>query len=82
MRSWAGGLIVAVLVVFTRSLRRVLDLIREVEQSLGLTLLPALVILVVVFILHQQAKRHDLAERVAASSARKSSSSSWYSARH
>src|SRR6185295_19284946 len=35
------------------------DLAREVEQTSGLALIPALLILTVVFFIHQQKKRHE-----------------------
>lgn len=51
------GLAVALVVVFAQPIRYVLDLARDVERSSGLALIPALIILVVVFFVHQQGKR-------------------------
>jgi diguanylate cyclase (GGDEF)-like protein len=53
------GLVVAVVVVFARPIRYLLDLAREVEQTSGLALIPALIILIVVFFIHQQGKRQE-----------------------
>ena len=62
-----GGFAVALFVVFSQALERMFDLIREIEESSGLRLLPALVILTGVFIFHQLRKRHEMrAEALAA----------------
>jgi len=53
------GLAVAVVVVFARPIRYLLDLARDVEQSSGLALIPALLILTFVFFIHQQGKRQE-----------------------
>lgn len=55
-----GGLTIALSVVFSRPLARLLDYTREIEQTRGLLLLPALVILAGVFIFHQIWKRHEM----------------------
>ena len=65
------GLFVAMVVAtvgqFARPVRYLLDLTRDVEQSSGLALLPALVILTVVFVFHQRGKRDEArAQAVAA----------------
>ena len=49
----------ALLVVFERSIRYVLEIAREVESSHGFALMPALLILSVVFVFHQHVKRHE-----------------------
>ena len=50
---------VALFVVFSEGLSTLLEYAREVEQSSGLRLLPALIILVGVFVVHQYRKRHQ-----------------------
>ena len=64
-----AGLAIALFVLFSGPLGRALDLAYAIDQSWGLQLLPALVILAAVFVFHQQRKRHEaLAEVVAATS--------------
>ena len=63
------GFAVAMVVVFARPIRYLLDLAREVEESSGLALVPALIILTVVFFFHQQAKRHEAKTQAAAAKA-------------
>src|SRR2546425_9092237 len=63
------GLAVAVVVVFARPIRYLLDLARDVEQSSGLALVPALIILTAVFLFHQQGKRREAKARAAAAEA-------------
>ena len=46
-------------VVFARPIRYLLELAREVEQTSGLALIPALLILTFVFFIHQQGKRQE-----------------------
>src|ERR1700704_2060202 len=58
-RFLLGGLAVALVVVFARPINYLLDLAREVEQSSGLALVPALIILTVLFVFHQQGKRQE-----------------------
>ncbi len=58
-RLLLGGLAVALVVVFAKPIQYLLDLAREVEAGLGLSLLPALIILTGVFVLHQQRKRQE-----------------------
>ena len=66
-RVLVASLAVALIVVFARPIRYLLDLAREVEQSSGLALVPALIILTAVFVFHQQAKRREAkAQAVAA----------------
>ena len=60
------GLAATLLVVFARSIRYLLDLAYQVEQTSGLALIPGLIILTVVFLFHQQAKRQETKARTAA----------------
>jgi diguanylate cyclase (GGDEF)-like protein len=61
------GLTVAVSVVFSQQMSRLLDFAREAEQTYNLSLIPGLIILTVVFVLHQQGKHQESkAEAVAA----------------
>jgi diguanylate cyclase (GGDEF)-like protein len=52
-----GGLAVATLFLFGRTIQYLLDIAREVELRQGMALLPALVVLTVVFVFHQNMKR-------------------------
>jgi len=62
-----GGLAVALFVVFSKALEQLFDLIHDIEETSGLRLLPALVILASVFVFHQLRKRHEMrAEALAA----------------
>jgi diguanylate cyclase (GGDEF)-like protein len=63
------GLAVAVVVVFARPIRYLLDLAREVEQTSGLALIPALLILTFVFFIHQQGKRQEAKAHAASAEA-------------
>ena len=57
----------ALFVLFSGTLGWILDLAHQVDQSHGVRLLPALVILAAVFVFHQQRKRHEAwAEAIAA----------------
>src|SRR5713101_5193636 len=58
-RMLLAGLAVALFVLFNRQIRVLLDMARDVEQSSGLALVPALIILVVLFVFHQQGKRQE-----------------------
>jgi diguanylate cyclase (GGDEF)-like protein len=51
-----AGFSLALVVVFSKPLTYLLQVARDIEQSYGLSLIPALIILSVVFVLHQQAK--------------------------
>jgi diguanylate cyclase (GGDEF)-like protein len=64
-----AGLAVAVLIVFSGPLARLLDYARQIEQETGLTLVPALVLLTVVFSIHQLRKRHQMQAQAAAAEA-------------
>src|SRR4051812_4260970 len=55
----AVGLIMATAVVFQQPLRYALNTVGEVEQRYHLDLLPALVVLCVVFVFHQYRKRQE-----------------------
>lgn len=68
-RVLVGGLAVALIVVFARPIRYLMDLVRDVEQSSGLALVPALMILTAVFFFHQQGKRQEAKARAAAAEA-------------
>src|SRR5688572_29551739 len=55
-----AGLTFALLVVFQPSVQYVLEVAREIERHYGVALVPALVILSVMFIFHQQANRREM----------------------
>jgi diguanylate cyclase (GGDEF)-like protein len=54
------GLTVALFVIFSGPVARLLDYVREVEKVHGLQLLPALVILATIFSFHQLRKRQEI----------------------
>ena len=54
------GLALALVVIFARPVRYLLDLARDIETSSGLALVPALVILTGVFLFHQVRKRQEM----------------------
>lgn len=62
-----AGLTIAVLVIFSQPIRFVLEAAHGFENYYGLSLVPALVILTVVFAFQQQAKWQEAAARAAAS---------------
>jgi len=64
-----AGLTCALLVIFSRPIRVALDAARAFEDSHGLSLVPALVILTVVFLFQQQAKRTEAATSAATAAA-------------
>ena len=68
-RVLLAGLAVALIVVFARPIRVLLDLAREVEQNSGLALVPALIILTAVFVFHQRGKRQEAKAQAAAAEA-------------
>jgi diguanylate cyclase (GGDEF)-like protein len=68
-RLLLGGLAVALIVVAAKPIRYLLDLARDVERSSGLALIPALLILTVVFVFHQQGKRQEARACAAAAEA-------------
>jgi len=55
-----GGFAIAVWVVSSRQLGTLLDRAREIDHSRGLQLVPGLVILAVVFLVHQVRKREEM----------------------
>lgn len=61
-----GGLTIALLAIFQRSLQDVFDSASEVEQTYGVSLKPALLILTVMFVFHQYAKRREMKAEAAA----------------
>src|ERR1043165_63737 len=68
-RVLLGGLAGALIVVAAKPIRYLLDLARDVARSSGLALIPALLILTVVFLFHQQGKRQEARARAAAAEA-------------
>jgi diguanylate cyclase (GGDEF)-like protein len=70
-RLLAAGLALAVpIVIFARPIERwVLSVAREAEHSTGLALVPALLLLLLVFYLHQQGKRLEAKTHAAAAEA-------------
>ena len=69
-RVLLGGLTAALLVIFQRPIRSLLEMVHEFEEVYGLALLPGLIILLVVLILHHLSKRHAQRIGAAASAAR------------
>jgi diguanylate cyclase (GGDEF)-like protein len=55
-----AGLMFALLVIFQRSLQHILDATTEVEKTYGVSLRPALLILTVMFVFHQYARRREM----------------------
>ncbi len=53
------GFVVATIVVFARPLRYLLDVAADVERASGLVLVPALIILTVLFLFHLQSNRQE-----------------------
>jgi diguanylate cyclase (GGDEF)-like protein len=68
-RALLVGLAVALIVVSAKPIRYLMDLAREVENSSGLALVPALIILTVVFVFHQQGKRQEARAQAATAEA-------------
>ena len=67
-----GALTMALIVVFSSPITRMLDYAREIERQSGLSLLPALVLLTVAFLFHQYRRNHqDQAKAAAAEIATK-----------
>jgi diguanylate cyclase (GGDEF)-like protein len=54
------GLTVALFVIFSRPVAHLLDYVRDIEETHGLHLLPALVILATIFSFHQLRKRQEM----------------------
>ena len=61
-----AGLTFALLVIFQPSVQYGLEVAREIEHHYGVALVPALVILSVMFIFHQQANRREMKAEAAA----------------
>ena len=68
-RVLLAGLAAALVVMFSGPIRYLLDLAREVEQNSGLALIPALIILTVVYFFYQQGKRQEAKTRTATAEA-------------
>ena len=60
-----AGLTFALLVIFQPSIQYGLEIAREIERHYGVALVPALVILSVMFIFHQQANRREMKSEAA-----------------
>jgi diguanylate cyclase (GGDEF)-like protein len=58
-RGLLVGLLIALIVLIARPIQQMLDIAHDVERSLGLSLVPAFVVLTVALILHRQAKAHE-----------------------
>ena len=56
----------ATVVIFSSSIQRMLDYVRQIEQETGLTLLPALVLLVGAFVFHQIRRNQQQQAKAAA----------------
>jgi diguanylate cyclase (GGDEF)-like protein len=54
-----GALTAALLMIFSSSISRLLDYAREIERQSGLTLMPALFLLIAVFFFHQYRRNHQ-----------------------
>lgn len=61
-----AGLAIALITVYDRSIGWLLTAAHEVEVSYGVRLLPALIVLTVLFVVHQQAKRQEARSEAAA----------------
>ena len=64
-----AGLTVAALLIFSRQVRALLELARDVEQRAGVALLLPLIILTVVFLFQQHGKRQEAKARAAVAEA-------------
>ena len=53
------GFTLALLAIFERSIQYSLDIARDIENTYGVALLPALLILTIMFVFHQAAKRRE-----------------------
>jgi diguanylate cyclase (GGDEF)-like protein len=61
-----GALTTALVIVFSSSISRLLDYVREIERQSGLTLMPALVLLTGAFFFHQYRRNHQQQARAQA----------------
>jgi diguanylate cyclase (GGDEF)-like protein len=66
-----GGLAAAVVVIFSGSVSRLLDYVREIERQSGLALLPGLLLLTAIVVVHQLRKRHEMQAQALAAVAAK-----------
>src|ERR1700745_3154964 len=58
-RGLLVGLVIALIVLIARPVQQFLDIAHDVDHVLGLSLLPAFVVLTVALILHWQAKSYE-----------------------
>src|SRR4051794_29279187 len=61
-----AGLVFALVVVFQRSIFNIFDAATDVERIYGVSLRPALLILTVMFVFHQYARRREMKAEAAA----------------
>ena len=61
-----AGFTVALLVIFQRSLQYVFNLATDIEKTYGVALIPALIILSVMFVFHMHASRREIRAEAAA----------------
>ena len=59
-RLLLAGLAVALVTAFDQTIAYLLELATEVQASYGIRLVPALVVLTVIFIVHQHSKRQEM----------------------
>jgi diguanylate cyclase (GGDEF)-like protein len=64
-----AGLTAALLILLAAPISRMLDYAREIERQSGLTVLPALVVLVVIYVFYELRKRHEIQDRAIAAEA-------------
>jgi diguanylate cyclase (GGDEF)-like protein len=64
-----GGLAAALLIIFSTPISHLLDYVREIEQQSGLSLMPGLVLLTIIFVFHQLRRRNQAAAQTAAAEA-------------
>lgn len=64
-----AGLAFALLLVFQQSIQQILRVAGEIERTYGVALVPALLILSVMFVFHQHAKRREMKAEAAAAAA-------------
>lgn len=66
-----AGLTAALIIIFATPISRLLDYARDIERQSGLALLPALLLLSIIYVFHQLRKRHEMqAQAVAALAAK------------
>ncbi len=64
-----GGLAAALIIIFSAPISHLLDYAREIERQSGLTLMPALVLLTVIYIFHQLRQHNNVTAQAAAAEA-------------